>query len=96
MSFASLTRIRRNQFWVFQFVGWAGVVVILLLLSLLCNPPTTGYLIPLASVYVSSAVVAVILTSVLRLLYRLAWNRGFILRFLLLGLALYSRPYFGS
>ena len=81
MSFASLTKIRRNQFWVFQFIGWSGFVVILLLLSLLFNPPTTGFLVPLVSVYAISALFAVVLTSGLRLLYRIVWDKGFILRF---------------
>lgn len=85
MSFTSLTKIRRNQFWVFQFIGWSGFVVILSLLSLLFNPPTTGYWFSLISVYTVSAFIAVILTSGLRLLYRVVWDRGFILRFCLAG-----------
>ena len=86
MSLASLKKIQLNQFWVFQAVGWAALVGILTLLTLVFNPPTLDYLLPLIFVYAASALVAAILTSALRLIYLFTWNRGFVVRFLLAGI----------
>tara|TARA_B100000686_G_scaffold310185_1_gene352786 strand:- start:1071 stop:2156 length:1086 start_codon:yes stop_codon:yes gene_type:complete len=83
MSLASLTKIRRNQFWVFQLIGWFTLVVILIFLSTLFNPPSDGYFLSLLLTYASSAFIAGILTLGLRLIYRWAWESGFIFRFLL-------------
>ncbi len=83
MRVASLTTVRHNQFWLFQLLGWSALVVILILLSLLFNPPTDGFLFALAFVYAMSSVTAGLLTWGLRHIYRIVWDRGFIIRSLL-------------
>ena len=83
MSLASLTKIRHNRFWLLQLFGWSALVVILILLSLLFNPPTDGFWLALALVYATSSAIAVVLTWGLRHVYRLVWDRGFIVRALL-------------
>jgi two-component system, LytTR family, sensor kinase len=82
MSTTSLASIRRSQFWIFQLVGWAVWVVILVLLNLIFVPPALEYIFPLALVYSMSAAVAVFLTAGLRVLYRYAWEKGFVVRVL--------------
>ena len=83
MRLASLTRIRHNQFWLFQSLGWSALVVVLSILSLLFNPPTDGFWFALALVYVMSSIIAGALTWGLRHIYRFVWDRGFIVRALL-------------
>ena len=83
MNFASFSNLQRNQFWIFQLIGWSALFVILILLSILFNPPTAGYFVSLALTYAGSALIAAILTLGLRLIYRWTWESGFIVRFLL-------------
>ena len=73
---------RRSQFWIFQFVGWSVWVLMLVLLNLIFVPPALEYIFPLALVYSLNAAVAIVLTFGLRFIYRLVWERGFVLRFL--------------
>ncbi|MFL2873975.1 MAG: sensor histidine kinase [Pseudohongiellaceae bacterium] len=83
MILPSFSNLQRNQFWIFQLIGWSALVVILILLSTLFNPPTAGYFVSLALTYAGSALIAAILTLGLRLIYRWTWESGFIVRFLL-------------
>ena len=83
MRLTSLTKIRRNQFWLFQCLGWSTLVAILTLLSLLFNPPSNGFLLALVLVYAISSFVAAALTLGLRYVYRLVWEKGVVLRLLL-------------
>ena len=83
MIHTSLSNFQRNQFWIFQLIGWLALVVILILLSILFNPPTAGYFVSLALTYTGSALIAAILTTGLRIIYRWTWESGFIVRFLL-------------
>ncbi|NKB32275.1 MAG: sensor histidine kinase [Pseudomonadales bacterium] len=82
MSTTSLATIQRSQFWIFQLVGWAVWVVILILLNLIFVPPALEFIFPLALVYCMNAAVAVLLTAGLRILYRFVWEKGFVVRFL--------------
>lgn len=82
MATNSLGIIQKRQFWIFQLVGWSAWVLMLVLLNLIFVPPALEYIFPLALVYSLSAAVAVIVTSGLRQLYRLVWEKGFIVRFL--------------
>ncbi|HJN97201.1 MAG TPA: hypothetical protein QGF41_16050, partial [Gammaproteobacteria bacterium] len=82
MSTSSFSLIRRSQFWIFQLVGWSVWALMLVLLNLIFVPPALEYIIPLALVYSLSAAVAILLTSGLRLLYKLVWEKGFVVRFL--------------
>ena len=83
MRLTSLTKIRRNQFWLFQCLGWSALVAILILLSLLFNPPSNGFLLALVFVYAISSFVAAALTLGLRYVYRLVWEKGVVLRLVL-------------
>ena len=83
MNFAPLNKIRHNRFWVFQLLGWWALVVALIFLSLLFNPPTESFWFSLSFVYFANAVFGVFVTCGLRYIYRFVWDRGFILRFIL-------------
>lgn len=80
MSRESFRIIRQSQFWIFQLVGWGIWVLMLVLRDLIFVPPE--YIFPRALVAGLSAVAGVILTTGLRYLYRLVWERGFVVRFL--------------
>ncbi|MDA1372477.1 MAG: histidine kinase [Proteobacteria bacterium] len=82
MSTSSFAIIRRGQFWIFQLVGWSVWALLLVLLNLIFVPPALEYIFPLALVYSLNAAVAVLLTSGLRQLYKLVWEKGFVVRFL--------------
>jgi len=83
MSLFPLNKIRHNRFWLFQLLGWSALVVALIFLSLLFNPPTDGFWFALSLAYAASSFFGGILTWGLRHIYRLVWDRGFILRFIL-------------
>ena len=90
-----LTPARSQQFWIFQFVGWSVWVSMLILRDLIIVPPE--YIFPRALVFGFSAITAIAVTTGLRYLYRLVWERGFVLRFLVvwfgsLGAALLWQP----
>jgi two-component system, LytTR family, sensor kinase len=76
----TLALIRSKQFWIFQLLGWSVWVLMLVLRDLIFVP--AEYLFPRALVSALSAIAAVIITTGLRSLYRLVWERGFVVRFL--------------
>ena len=80
---ARLNKIRHNRFWLFQLLGWWALVVVLILLSLLFNPPTDNFWFALSFVYAANSVIGGVLTWGLRHIYRFVWDRGFIIRFIL-------------
>ena len=80
---ARLNKIRHNRFWLFQLLGWWALVVVLILLSLLFNPPTDNFWFALSFVYAANSVIGGGLTWGLRHIYRFVWDRGFIIRFIL-------------
>lgn len=70
--------ITRSQFWVFQIVGWSVWVLMLVLRDIIFVPPE--YIVPRALVFGSSALLGVLLTWGLRVLYRLVWESGMVIR----------------
>lgn len=80
MSINTLDLIRSKQFWVFQLLGWSAWVMMLVLRDIIFVPPE--YILSRALVSGVAAVAAMILTAGLRALYKLVWERGFIVRFL--------------
>lgn len=80
MSINTLDLIRSKQFWVFQLLGWSAWVLMLVLRDIIFVPPE--YILSRALVSGVSAVFAMFLTAGLRSLYKLVWERGFIVRFL--------------
>ncbi|MBT3530766.1 MAG: histidine kinase [Gammaproteobacteria bacterium] len=80
MSISTLALIRSKQFWIFQLVGWSIWVSLRVFGDLFFVPPE--YLFPRALVYALSALAAVVLTTLLRKLYKMVWERGFVVRFL--------------
>ena len=80
MSSNTLDLIRSKQFWVFQLLGWSAWVLMLVLRDIIFVPPE--YIFSRALVSGVSAVTAMFLTAGLRSLYKLVWERGFIVRFL--------------
>ena len=98
MAANSFEIIRKSQFWIFQLIGWSVWAAMLVLLNLIFVPPALEYIFPLALVYFLSAAVAMLVTTGLRFIYRLVWERGFVLRFLLawfgsLGAAVLWQPF---
>ena len=81
MSSNTLDLLRTKQFWIFQLLGWSFWVLLLILRDLLFVP--AEYLLPRALVSGFSAAAAILITSGLRLLYKLVWERGFVVRFLI-------------
>lgn len=61
-------------------MGWALWVSMLVLRDIIIVPPE--YIFPRALVFGFSAIAAIIVTAGLRYLYRLVWDRGFVVRFL--------------
>jgi len=95
MSSNTLDLIRSKQFWVFQLLGWSAWVSMSVLRDIIFVPPE--YIISRALVSSVSAVVAMLLTAGLRSIYKLVWERGFIVRFLVtwfgsFGVALVWQP----
>lgn len=80
MSSNTLGLTRSEQFWVFQLLGWSTWVLLLVLRDILSVPPE--YILSRALVAGGSALAALPLTAGLRALYKLVWERGFIVRFL--------------
>lgn len=80
MSSDSFAIIRRSQFWIFQLLGWSVWVVMLALRDLFFVPPE--YMFSRVLIWTLSALYGAVLTTVLRYLNRLAWDRGFVVRFL--------------
>jgi len=92
----TLDLIRSKQFWVFQLLGWSAWVLMLVLRDIIFVPPE--YIFSRALVSGASAVAAMFLTAGLRILHRLVWERGFIVRFLVawfgsFGAALIWQPF---
>jgi two-component system LytT family sensor kinase len=81
MSNASFVITRSKQFWIFQLFGWTTWVFIVLLFDLLSGLPQS--ILDRVLVFGLSAVAGIIITAGLRLIYRLAWEKGFIVRFLI-------------
>ena len=80
MSSNTLDLIRSRQFWVFQLLGWSTWVVMSVLRDIIVVPPE--YIFSRALVSGASAIPAMVLTAGLRSLYKLVWERGFVVRFL--------------
>ena len=80
MSSSTIDLIRSKQFWVFQLLGWSAWVVMSVLRDIIVVPPE--YLLSRALVSGASAIPAMVLTAGLRSLYKLVWERGFVVRFL--------------
>lgn len=76
----SFQLVLRSQFWIFQLIGWSIWVLMLVLRDLFFVPPE--YIFSRALVFSMSAVVGMVLTTGLRYLFRLVWERGFVVRFL--------------
>lgn len=86
---------RGKQFWLFQAGGWATWVVLLVVRDLTFVP--AEYLLGRVTIYVISALVGILLTTVLRGLYRSVWENGMTVRiptvfFGSLGVALFWQP----
>ncbi len=95
MSGNTIDFIRSKQFWVFQLLGWSTWVLMLVLRDIIFVPPE--YIFSRALVYSFSAVSAILLTTGLRTIYKLVWERGFIVRVLVtwfgsFGVALIWQP----
>lgn len=95
MSIGVLDLIRNKQFWVFQLLGWSTWVLMSVLRDIIVVPPE--YIFSRALVSGASAIPGMILTAGLRYLYKLVWERGFVIRFLVgwfgsLGVALLWQP----
>jgi len=95
MSSNTLDFIRSKQFWVFQLLGWSTWVLMLVLRDIIFVPPE--YIFSRALVSSVSAVPAMLLTAGLRIIYKLVWERGFIVRVLVIwfgsfGVALIWQP----
>lgn len=80
MSTHSVSTTRKSQFWIFQLVGWAVWVSMLVLLNLIFVPPALEYIFPLGLVYTLSAAVAILITAGLRQIYKLVWEKGLTVR----------------
>jgi two-component system, LytTR family, sensor kinase len=80
MSSTTLELIRGKQFWIFQLFGWTAWVLMLLLRDIIYVPPE--YIFSRALVASGSAIVGMLVTAWLRTLYKLVWERGFVIRFL--------------
>lgn len=80
MSIGVLDLIRNKQFWVFQLLGWSTWVLMSVLRDIIVVPPE--YIFSRALVSGASAIPAMFLTAGLRTLYKLVWERGFVVRFL--------------
>ena len=80
MSGNTLDLIRRKRFWVFQLLGWSAWVSMRVLSDIIFALPE--YIFSRALVSIVSAATAMLLTAGLRTLYKLVWERGFIVRFL--------------
>ncbi len=80
MNTNTLDLIRSKQFWIFQLLGWSVWVLMLVLRDLIFVPPE--YIFSRALIFSLSAISAMVLTAGLRSLYKLVWERGFVVRFL--------------
>lgn len=96
MSTNTLGLTRSKQFWIFQILGWALWAVMLVLRDLFFVP--SEYILSRAFVFGLSAIAGVAVTAGLRFTYRAVWERGFIIRFLVVwfgsfGAALIWQPF---
>lgn len=80
MASDSLSLAKRQQFWIFQFIGWSLWVSLLILSDL--NAVPQEYILPRAIVSLASGIVGIILTLFLRYFYRVLWESNFVVRFL--------------
>lgn len=71
---------KTRQFWVIQLIGWALWVSLLVLRDLIAVPPE--YIFPRAMVFGVSAIAGGAVTFGLRFVYRLVWEQGLVIRFL--------------
>lgn len=71
---------KTRQFWVIQLIGWSLWVSLLVLRDLIAVPPE--YIFPRAVVFGVSAIAGGAVTFGLRFFYRLVWERGLVIRFL--------------
>lgn len=71
---------KTRQFWVVQLIGWALWVSLLVLRDLIAVPPE--YILPRAIVFGVSAIAGGAVTFGLRFVYRLVWEQGLVIRFL--------------
>ena len=71
--------IKRSQFWILQTLGWSVWVALLSFRDLFLWPE---FLVPRMITWTLVALVGMAFTIGLRSLYRLFWERGFIIRFL--------------
>lgn len=71
---------KTRQFWVIQLIGWALWVSLLILRDLIAVPPE--YIFPRAMVFGVSAIAGGAVTFGLRFVYRLVWEQGLVIRFL--------------
>lgn len=76
----SISLSRTSQFWIFQLVGWGLWVSGLVFRDLGLIP--AGYLLPQAGVHVMNAAAGILITGGLRYCYILVWDKGPIVRFL--------------
>lgn len=72
MSVDKLRLSRNAQFWIFQTVGWSGWVILLILRDLTFIP--AEYMLERTGIFVVDAMVGVIITTILRYLYRYVWD----------------------
>jgi len=80
MATDSTTPAKSRQFWLFQLIGWSLWVSLLILRDLIAIP--VEYIFPRAIVTGVSALAGMSITFALRYFYRLVWESGFIVRFL--------------
>ncbi len=69
---------RGKQFWLFQAGGWAIWVILLAIRDLTFVP--AEYLLGRGVIYIISALVGILLTTLLRGLYRSVWDNGIVVR----------------
>ena len=80
MAIDSTTPAKSRQFWLFQLTGWSLWVSLLILRDLIAIP--VEYIFPRAVVTGVSALAGMSITFALRYFYRLVWENGFVIRFL--------------
>lgn len=80
MKIPSFDLLRTKQFWIFQLLGWGFWALMLVLRDLFFVP--SEYIFPRALIFGLSAIAGILVTSGLRIAFKLVWERGFIIRFL--------------
>jgi len=85
MQFRDLLQDKRYLFWALQFLGWSGWALTFYLGILVWGKAPENYALYLPIV----ATIGMLLTLVLRALYRYMWNMGIVRRFISIALASY-------